>query len=195
MCQTLTLVSGVRTVHCYIFLRVQVFCPLFSMLKPCSESALNWVILAQLKWHKMCTTHQRQMARVYNAREVVLDVDLKQRAAGKTSSIIWLCFMSQDSDQTASIKTKKQPTYFEPGCCHRALSVALIQWDDSDDVLRVRLQAGEGVYFTVTGKLHRLYFTTFLNYKNTNNWIARRCKQGTTALASCWPVNGPQTRL
>lgn len=78
-------------------------------------------------------------------------------------SVIYHCFVSQDSDQTGESGNKKnqQPTYFEPGCCYRTLSVALIQRDDGDDVLRVRLQAGEGVHLAVAGQLHRLYFTTF----------------------------------
>lgn len=58
------------------------------------------------------------------------------------------------------------PTYFEPGCCYRALSVALIQRDDSDDVLGVGQQAGQSVKLAVTGNLHSLNVSTFENRKN-----------------------------
>lgn len=102
------------------------------------------------------------MARVFHVREADLDIDLKLRTVGKMLSVIYHCFVSQIKPECLEKeKKKKKPTYFEPGCCYRTLSVALIQRDDGDDVLRVGLQAGEGVYLAVAGKLHRLYFATF----------------------------------
>lgn len=57
------------------------------------------------------------------------------------------------------------PTYLEPGCCYRALCVALIQWDDRDDVLSVRFQSGQSVRLTVTSDLNRLYTSAFVDRK------------------------------
>lgn len=99
--------QGEDCVHGCTSLSVQVFSPLFSMPKALSESALNWVILARLKRHHMCTAQQRQMARVFHAREADLDIDLKRRTAGKMLSVIYHCFASQDSDQTGESGNKK----------------------------------------------------------------------------------------
>lgn len=60
----------------------------------------------------------------------------------------------------------QKPTYLEPGCRYRALSVALIQRDDSDDILSVGLQVGQSVKLTVASKLHSLHISTFVNNKN-----------------------------
>lgn len=57
------------------------------------------------------------------------------------------------------------PTYFEPGRRYRALSIALIQRDDSDDVFGVGLQAGQSVKLAVTGNLHSLNISTFVKRK------------------------------
>lgn len=57
------------------------------------------------------------------------------------------------------------PTYLEPGRGHRALSVAVIQWDDGDDILSVRLQSGQSVKLTVTRNFHSLNISAFVNRK------------------------------
>ncbi len=58
------------------------------------------------------------------------------------------------------------PTDLEPGCCYRALSVTLIQCDDSDDVLSVRLQVGQSVKLAVTSHLHSFHISTFVTRKS-----------------------------
>lgn len=63
------------------------------------------------------------------------------------------------------------PTYFEPGRRYRALSVALIQRDDSDDVLGIGLQAGQSVKLAVTSNLHSLNISTFVNRKTKKKFL------------------------
>lgn len=53
------------------------------------------------------------------------------------------------------------PTYLEPGRGCRAFSVALVQGDDGDYVLDVRLQSGQSVKHYVTGDFHRLKTLTY----------------------------------
>lgn len=68
------------------------------------------------------------------------------------------------------------PTYFEPGSGYRSLGVALIQRDDSDDVLCVGLQTGQSVKLTVTGNLHSLHIPTF--EQRSNKISIQLCKFG-----------------
>lgn len=134
------------------------------MPKALSESALHWVILAQLKRHHMCTAHHRQMATCVSRtwswpRHWPQTENSGERCCPSSITASWV--RTQIKPESLETKKTQQPTYFEPGCCYRTLSVALIQRDDGDDVLGVRLQAGEGVHLAVAGQLHRLYFTTF----------------------------------
>lgn len=78
------------------------------------------------------------------------------------------------------------PTYIEPVCRCRTLSVALIQRDDSDDILSVGLQVGQSVKLTVTRKLNSLHISTFVN----NGKMMIKCKLTTVAetrdAIRCW---------
>lgn len=79
-----------------------------------------------------------------------------------------ICFNEEEGNIiTEKYSQRKErmlgPTYLEPGCRYRALSVALIQRDDSDDILSVGLQVGQSVKLAVTSKLHSLHISTFVN--------------------------------
>lgn len=60
------------------------------------------------------------------------------------------------------------PTYLEFGCGSGPLSVALIQWDDGDNVLSIRLQAGQSIELNVTSNLHSLHAATLVEKQSIN---------------------------
>lgn len=65
-------------------------------------------------------------------------------------------------------KFEKQPTYLESCCRYGALSVAVVQWDDGDNILSVVPQVEQSVECSVTSKLHSLHVSTFVGNKNTS---------------------------
>lgn len=63
---------------------------------------------------------------------------------------------------------KSFPTYLKASCGLGPLNVALIQWDYSDNVLSIRLQAGQSIEISVTSNLHRRHVTTLAKMQNIN---------------------------
>lgn len=78
---------------------------------------------------------------------------------------------------------KSPPTYFERGCCHGTLNVALVQREDSDDVVCVGLQAGQSVRFGVAGEVHSLHYIAFFGVIKTQT--IERCVNTNKAQGGC----------
>lgn len=174
--------QGEDCVHGCTSLSVQVFSRLFSMPEALSESALNWVILAQLKRHHMCTAHQRQMACTWSWPRHWPQTENSGEDAVRHLSL--LCESGLSSNRRVWKQTKKKNNL-------PILNLAVATGPSA-------LPSYSGMtvtMYSVSGcRLERVYTSLslasstvstlrpFSNYKNRNDRTARLCKRGTTVL-------------